>query len=84
MSNREDGAGSENKKIIQRGETYEHAEHGTVEVVGIWRGVKSIDEAYNMDEEDDPVMIVCYTITDGKQPVAELTDTLDAFLAAIA
>lgn len=74
--------GSESDVVIERGGMYEHETHGRVKVLGIWRGVHSVDEAGNLDDAEGP-KIVCYTIREGGQPVGELTDTLESFLAAI-
>ena len=67
--------------VIEREEIYEHETHGCVRVLGIWRGVQSIDEAGNVDDAEVP-MIVCYT-TDGDDSVGELTDTVDGFLNSV-
>ena len=67
--------------VIERGEKYEHETHGHVKIIGIWRGVQSIDEAGNVDDAEVP-MIVCYT-SDGDDSVGELTDTVDGFLSSM-
>lgn len=70
-------------QAIERGETYEHPTHGPVKVLGLWKGMKRVDEAGNTDEDENGPMIVCYTIEADGQPVGELSDTVDEFLDAI-
>ena len=69
--------------IIERGEEYNHSEHGLVTVTGIWKGVHQVDRAGNTDETG--IIIVRYTTERENGPVDgdELTDTLDEFLTAI-
>lgn len=73
---------SEDGRLVERGETYDHDQHGRVEVTGIWRGIEEVDEARNTNEKD--VIIVRYSSEqeEGEQ-VDELTDTLPEFLEAI-
>lgn len=66
---------------VQRGETYDHAEYGQVEVTGIWKGVKRADAAHNTDT--DGVIIVRYAPEGDAPRVRELTDTLDEFISVI-
>ena len=72
---------SDDDRIIERGQTYDHDQHGQVEVTGIWQGVQEVDETRNTGEKD--VIIVRYFCksTDGGQ-VEDFTDTLDQFLEA--
>lgn len=73
---------ADDDQVVERGETYDHAEHGEVEVTGIWRGIHEVDEARNTNEKD--VIIVRYSAEQDDGPrVDELTDTLPAFLEAI-
>lgn len=72
--------GSRSDVVVERGETYQHGEHGCVEVNGIWRGVTRVDEARHMDETS--VIIVRFSSKQEGMPV-DLTDTLDAFIEAI-
>lgn len=80
MGNSEDLPGSHSDRVVTRGETYNHAEHGQVDVTGIWRGVHEVDEARNTDEKE--TIIVRYSAEIDGQNVDELTDTLDEFLEA--
>lgn len=73
------GPGSE--LAIERGETYNHAEHGQVTVTGIWKGVEQVDKAHRTDEKD--IFIVRYSAEINGEQVDELTETLDEFLHAI-
>lgn len=73
------GPGSE--RAIERGETYDHADHGPVKVTGIWKGIKQVDKAHRTDEKD--VFIVRYSAEINGEQVDELTETLDEFLQAI-
>lgn len=77
-----DDRGETSTVAIERGGIYEHETHGRVEVLGIWRGVERIDDAGNPDEAGGPV-VVRYSPRDGDQPVGELSDTLESFLAVI-
>lgn len=81
MGGSDDLPGSDADRVLERGESYEHTEHGPVEVTGIWRGIDQVDSARNTDETD--VYIVRYSAEDGGERVDELTDTLDEFLEAI-
>ena len=69
-------------RLVERGNTYDHDQHGRVEVTGIWRGIEEVDEARNTNEKD--VIIVRYSCErDEGERVDELTDTLPEFLEAI-
>ncbi|QLK26109.1 hypothetical protein HYG81_00305 [Natrinema zhouii] len=83
MSDREDVQNSGHKSVVERGEAYDHAEHGRVKITGIWKGVQQVDAARNADETG--VIVVRYSSeqTGGAGGVDALTDTLDEFLAAI-
>lgn len=77
MERTDDRPGPESDRIVEREETYEHAEHGTVEVTGIWRGIDQVDTARNTETKD--VIIVRYSATQDGEPVDELTETVDEF-----
>lgn len=81
MTGGDDPLNSESDQIVERGESYDHAEYGRVEVTGIWRGVHRVDTAHNTDESD--VIIVRYATEQGESPAEELTDTIDEFLEVI-
>lgn len=81
MGDSEDLPGSDSDLAIERGETYDHAEHGQVEITGIWKGVEQVDKARHTDEKD--VFIVRYSAEIDGEQVDELTDTLDEFLRSI-
>ncbi|OVE86221.1 hypothetical protein [Natronolimnobius baerhuensis] len=67
--------------VVERGETYDHDQYGTVEVSAIWKGVNGVDTTREAVETD--TYIVRYSADDDGDPVDELTDTLDEFLEAI-
>lgn len=73
--------GSDSGLSIERGETYDHTEHGQVEVTGIWKGVEQIDKARHTDEKN--VFIVRYSAEINGEQVDALTDTLDEFIQAV-
>ena len=79
MTDGDDPLDSESGHVVERGETYDHAEYGRVEVTGIWQGVHRVDTAHHTEESG--VIIVRYATEHGK--AEELTDTIDGFLAAI-
>ncbi|WP_226008040.1 hypothetical protein [Natrinema salinisoli] len=81
MDDSVDRPGPESDRIVEREETYDHEEHGIVEVTGIWRGVKQVDTARNTDQKD--VIIVRYSAKQEGESIDELTDTLDEFIANI-
>lgn len=73
---------TDGNQVVERGQTYDHSEYGSVEVTGIWKGVQGVDEAGNTDETD--VIIVRYQYEQsGRGRITELTDTLPEFLDAI-
>lgn len=81
MDESDDLPGADSDLAVERGGTYEHDDHGEVEVTGIWKGVEQVDRAHRTDEKD--VFIVRYsTAVDGER-IDELTDTLDEFLQKI-
>ena len=77
----DDLPGSDSEQVVERGETYAHAEHGEVEVTGIWKGIEQVDKTHHTDEKD--VFIVRYSAEIDGEQVDELTDTLDEFLRSI-
>ncbi|MFP9190504.1 hypothetical protein [Natronosalvus vescus] len=81
MSDSDELPGSDSDMVVNRGETYTHAEHGQVVVAGIWKGIEQVDEARHTDEKD--VFIVRYSAEINGEEVDELTDTLDEFLQSI-
>lgn len=81
MGDSDDLPGPDSDLAIERGETYDHAEHGQVKVTGIWKGVEQVDKARRTDEKN--VFIVRYSAEINGEQVDELTDTLDEFLQAI-
>lgn len=81
MGDSGDLPGSDSDLVVDRGETYNHAEHGQVEVTGIWKGIEQVDTARQTNEKD--VIIVRYSAEINGEEVNELTDTLDEFLQSI-
>ncbi|RQG95552.1 hypothetical protein [Natrarchaeobius chitinivorans] len=81
MDDSDEPPGSDSDMVVNRGETYDHAEHGQVEVTGIWKGVEQVDKARHTDEKD--VFIVRYSAEINGEEVDELTDTLDEFLESV-
>lgn len=80
MSGSDDLPTSEADRVVEREETYDHDEHGSVKATGIWKGVKRVDDARNTNQKD--VIIVRYSTTGDGEQVDELTDTIDEFLEA--
>lgn len=78
MGDSDELPGSDSDMVVNRGETYNHAKHGQVEVTGIWKGVEQVDKAGHTNEKD--VFIVRYSTEINGEEVDELTDTLDEFL----
>jgi hypothetical protein len=68
-------------RVVERGDQYEHDRYGTVEVMGIWKGIEGVDSTGEAKEKD--VYIVRYTTDEDGEQVDELTDTLNEFLDAI-
>ena len=60
---------------------YDHAEHGTVEVTGIWQRTHRLDTTRNVDRED--MIIVRYVPGTERTWIDELAEPLDDFLDAI-
>ncbi|WP_290815312.1 hypothetical protein [Halovivax sp.] len=81
MGDADDLPGSDSDMLVDRGETYNHAEHGQVEVTGIWKAVEQVDRARHTNEKD--VITVRYSAEINGEAVDELTDTLDEFLQSI-
>lgn len=81
MDGSDDLPGSDSDMVVDRGGTYDHAEYGQVEVTGIWKGVKQVNEAQHTNEGD--VIIVRYSAEISGKKVDELTDTLEDFLQSI-
>lgn len=79
MDDSKGDSGSDSERAVERGETYNHREHGPVEVEGIWRGVSEVDSARNATEND--TIIVRYSVVE--EPLDGLIDTLDEFLQGI-
>ena len=81
MGDSDDLPGSDSDLAVERDETYNHSEHGQVEVTGIWKGVEQVDRARHTDEKD--VFIIRHSAEINEEQVDELTDTLDEFLQSI-
>lgn len=71
----------ETTPAIERNETYNHEQHGTVEVTGIWQGVNRVDATRDRDTSD--TIIVNFTVVSDSEMNTELTDTLDGFVNAL-
>lgn len=72
--------GSGSDRAIERGEIYDHAEYGPVEVTGIWQQTQQLDTVSNADEHD--LIVVRYVPEDGTW-MDELAKPLDEFYDAI-
>ena len=83
MNEGEDAHSSEREVVVERGETYEHADHGRVSVTGLWEGVHHVDSARNTNGTG--VIVVRYSVEEEERCVedAEYADTLEEFLTAI-
>lgn len=78
VTKEDDQLDSQSERVIERGYEYNHDEHGTVRVIGIWRGVNSADSAYNTDEAE--VIIVRFAPENDKVEIQEDAETLNRFL----
>lgn len=81
MDESDDLPTSDADQLIERGETYDHTQHGCVEVTGIWKGVEEVDSTRSMSQKE--VIIVRYSSERDGESIEELTDTLTEFLEAI-
>lgn len=68
-------------RFIERGETYNHEQYGDVEITGIWRGIKKVDDARHTNTEE--TIIVRYAADGDGKEVDERTALLNEFLDAI-
>ena len=68
-------------RIVEHGEMYDHAEHGPVEVTGIWQRTHRLDTTRNGDGED--MIVVRYVPGTERKWIDELAEPLDDFLDAI-
>lgn len=68
--------------VVERGRTYEHADHGRVEVTGIWEEIHRLDAV--RETETTGVIIVRYAPVADERSADEdeYTETLRDFLAA--
>lgn len=73
-----DEPGSE--PIVERAETYRHAEHGVVDVVGLWKGVTRVERA---SPDAAETIVVRYTSHGNDEQTAALVETLDRFVERI-
>lgn len=81
MGDSDELPGPDSELAVERGESYDHADHGQVKVTGIWKGVEQVDKTRHTDEKN--VIVVRYSAEINGEQVDELTDTLDEFLQAI-
>lgn len=81
MEDSDDLPGSDSERVIKRGETYNHVEHGQVEVTGIWKRVQRVDKTHHADEKD--VFIVRYSAEIDGEEIDGLTETVDEFIGSI-
>lgn len=73
---------AETESIVERGETYRHAEHGPILVTGMWKGTRG--EASVDAGPDDQIVAIRYTPDVDCELLEEHVDTLEDFLTAIA
>lgn len=81
MNNGERCASSASDQAIEDGETYDHAEHGYVEVTGIWHRTQRLDTTRDADEQD--LIVVRYVPGEEGTWLDELAQSLDDFRDAI-
>ena len=66
---------------VERGGTYLHEEHGTIEVTHIWRGTQSVDRLATSSHEQ--CVVIRYAPVEDSTRTADSADTLGDFLTAI-
>ncbi|WP_436344191.1 hypothetical protein [Natronorubrum sp. FCH18a] len=84
MTNTEQLHGATADRAIADGETYVHAEHGRVEITGIWQQtqrIRRIDATRNGDERD--MIVVRFIPGEDGEWIDGLAEPLDDFLDAI-
>lgn len=81
MNDEEQHPGSAPDRTVEEGGTYEHADHGRVEVTGIWYRTRRL-EAVRADDERG-MIVVRFVPGDGGTWIDELAEPLDDFLEAI-
>ena len=84
MTNTEQLHGAPADRVIEDGETYDHTEHGHVEVTGIWQRterIRRLDAACGSDERE--TIVVRYVPGEDGEWIDGLAEPLDDFLEAI-
>lgn len=81
MTTNEQAPDSGSTRVIEDGETYDHAEHGRVEVTGIWQRTRQLEMAYSTASQE--MVVVRHVPADGGDWIDEQAEELDDFLAAI-
>lgn len=66
---------------IEDGQTYDHAEHGAVEVTGIWHRTQRLDTVRKTDE--DEMIVVRFVPAEDGTWTDECAESLTEFLDAI-
>lgn len=76
-------SGSRTDKRIERGNTYDHREHGPVQITGIWQGTATVGSVDR--DEDNEVCIVRYAPQEAPhdEPITEFVEAADDFLGVI-
>ena len=80
MNEEEQSPGSDADRAIEHGETYEHAEHGTVKITGIYQRTRRLDTTAAADER--PLVVIRY-VPEGGGWIDELAAKRDEFCAAV-
>lgn len=81
LMNNDQRRGSASDRTIEEGETYHHAQHGHVEVTGIWHRTQSLETTHNVDMHD--MVAVRFIPSKDGTWIDELAEPLDDFLEAI-
>ncbi|SDJ64738.1 hypothetical protein [Natronorubrum texcoconense] len=76
--------GSADDRLIEDGGTYDHAEHGRVEVTGIWKRTQRIQRLETARREDErDTTVVRFVPGENGEWIDELAEPCGDFLDAI-
>lgn len=81
MTDEEQLRGSRADRAVEDGATYRHAEHGHVEVTGIWHRTRRLDAVSETSERE--LVVVRFVPADGGEWIDELAERLEEFLVAV-
>lgn len=81
MTSEEQLSGSTSDRVIETGETYDHTEHGPVEITAIWHRTQRLDTTRKVDSQD--MVVVRYIPGEDGKWSDELAESLSDLLNAI-